>query len=348
LGISLENRKGRGMKTILRLVTVSAVGVAALAFAGNALATQRLSVTQSATSLTIKVTQDASDQQPAKIQIYVPAGYTLNTSATPGTTIGTTTGVVVARDQGNIDLPLTGDVIVGDPSQFTKSPCSPGNNQAVWLLQLSVAGQTINLPVYVNPTAAAEAGLGSAKLAVCLLPSDTPQGSPSRSPFGAQLKSATFTVNNAFTPPSGAVRWESLWTPYGAGNGVPNAAGTVEARAFVGPGAITIAGRITSKAKRTVSLTGKLTAAGVGIAGATVSVLLNGKAKYKAKTTASGAYGLKLKLKKGTFVFQAKTTVTERDVTTTGCASPAVPPVPCVSATQGAFTATSRKIRLKL
>src|ERR1051326_1500900 len=227
------------MKTILRLGTVGAVGVAALAFAGNALATQRLSVTQSATSLTIKYTQDAGDQQPAKIQIYVPAGYMLNTSATPGQTIGTTTGVVIARDQGNIDLPLTGDVIVADPAQHTTDVCSPGA-QAVWILQLSVAGQTINLPVYINPTTGTEAGLGQAKLSVCLAPADTPVGSPGRSPFGAQLKSATFTVNNVFTPPTGAVRWESLVTPYGVGNGIPNAAGTVEARAFAGPGAITM------------------------------------------------------------------------------------------------------------
>ena len=134
------------MKTILRLVTVSAVGVAALAFAGNALATQRLSVTQSATSLTIKATQDASDQQPAKIQIYVPAGYTLNLSGvTPGATVGATTGVVIARDQGGIDLPLTGDVLVDNPANHTKDPCSPGTNAAVLILQLSVAGQTINL-----------------------------------------------------------------------------------------------------------------------------------------------------------------------------------------------------------
>ena len=340
------------MKTILRLVTVSVVGVAALAFAGNALATQRISVTQSATSLTIKVTQDASDQQPAKIQIYVPAGYTLNTSAAPGGTIGTTTGVVIARDQGNIDLPLTGDVLVADPAQHTKDACSPGTNQAVWILQLSVAGQTINLPVYVNPTAGAETGLGSAKLAVCLAPSDTPAGSPGRSPFGAQLKSATFTVNNVFTPPAGATRWESLWTPYSVGNGVPNVAGTVEARAFVGPGAITLGGRVTSKAKRTVSLNGKVTASGVGIAGATVSLLLNGKARYKAKTTGSGAYSFKLQKKKGSKVtttfFQAKVTVAERDVTAAGCASPVVPPIPCVSATQGSFTATSKKIRIRI
>src|SRR5438876_10198274 len=126
------------MKTILRLVTVSAVGVSALAFAGSALATQRLSVTQSATSLTIKVTQDATDQQPALIQIYVPAGYTLNTSAAPGTTIGTTTGVVIARDQGNIDLPLSGDVIVADPAQHAKDACAQGA-QAVWILQIGRA-----------------------------------------------------------------------------------------------------------------------------------------------------------------------------------------------------------------
>ena len=146
------------MKTILRLVTVTAVGVAALALAGNALATQRLSVTQSSTSLTIKVTQDATDQQPAKIQIYIPAGYTLNTSATPGTTIGSTTGVVIARDQAGIELPLSGPVLADDPAKYTTSPCSPGNNQAVWILQLSVAGQTINLPVYVNPTPAGPTG----------------------------------------------------------------------------------------------------------------------------------------------------------------------------------------------
>ncbi|TMK72188.1 MAG: hypothetical protein E6G50_04425 [Actinobacteria bacterium] len=339
------------MKTILRLGTVGAVGVAALAFAGNALATQRLSVTQSATSLTIKVTQDATDQQPSKIQIYVPAGYTLNTSAAPGQTIGTTTGVVIARDQGNIDLPLTGDVLVADPKQHATDACSPGA-QAVWILQLSVAGQTISLPVYINPTTGAETGLGSAKLSVCLAPSDTPQGSPGRSPFGAQLKSATFTVNNVFTPPAGAVRWESLWTPWGAGNGVPNVAGTVEARAFAGPGAITISGRVTNKKKRIVRLQGKVTAAGVGIAGTTVSLLLNGKARYKKTTSGSGAYSFLLQKKKGSKVtttfFQTKVAVPERDVTATGCASPAVPPIPCVSATQGSFTATSRKVRIRI
>jgi hypothetical protein len=340
------------MKTILRLVTVSAVAGAALALAGNALATQRLSVTQSSTALTIKASQDASDPQPAKIQIYVPAGYTLGTVPSPGTKVGTTTGHVFARDAGNIELPLSGDVLVADPAAHTKDACSPGNNAAVLDLQLSVAGQTIDLFVYINPTSSAEQGLGAMKLSVCLGPADTPLGSPGRSPNGAQLHDATFTVNNLFTPPAGSVRWISLWTPYASGTGVPNPAGTVEARAFVGPGAVTLTGRILNKKKRIIQLQGKVTSAGIGISGATVRILINGKlSKFGKKTTATGAYQLRLQKtvkKKKTTAFQARTTVPERDVTATGCATPAAPPVPCVSATQGAFTANSRKILVRL
>jgi hypothetical protein len=339
------------MKTILKLVTVTATGVAALALAGNALAVQKLSLAQTGTSVTVKASQANSDQQPAKLQIYVPSGYTLGTIPAAGTKVGTTTGVVFARDQG-IPLPLSGDVLVDDPAKHTKDACSPGSNVAVLILQLSVAGQTIALPLYINPTSAAEAGLGAIKLVVCLAPSDTPAGSPGRSPFGAQLLNASFTVDNLFTPPAGATRWESLWTPYSAGTGIPNPAGTVEARAFVGPGAITLSGRVTSKAKRTVALTGKVTASGVDVVGASVSLLLNGKVRYKAKTNAGGAYKFTLQKKKNspvtTTFFQSKVTVAEQDVTSTGCGSPALAPIPCVSATQGAFTAISNKIKIHI
>ena len=79
------------MKTILRLAVVTCVGTAALAFASNALATQRLAVTQTATGVTIKVSQDQSDPQPAKITAYVPAGYAVKPTGAPGATIGTAT-----------------------------------------------------------------------------------------------------------------------------------------------------------------------------------------------------------------------------------------------------------------
>src|SRR5437016_3799421 len=188
------------MKTILRLAVLAFAGIATLAFAGNALATQKLSVNQSTTSLTIKVSQAQTDAQPAKISIYVPTGYAINASAAPGTKIGSTTGTVFSRD-ANIPLPLSGDVVVSATSDAPT--CDPVPHLAVWNLALSVAGQSINLPVHVDQLAGAEAALGAYRLVVCLGPSDAPPSAPNRSPNGAQLVDATFTTNNTFTVPEG-------------------------------------------------------------------------------------------------------------------------------------------------
>jgi hypothetical protein len=62
------------MKTLLKLAVLAVTSTAALALAGNALAVQKLSVSQTASSLTIKVSQAQSDAQPAKITIFVPSG----------------------------------------------------------------------------------------------------------------------------------------------------------------------------------------------------------------------------------------------------------------------------------
>src|SRR5438132_5343363 len=196
------------MKKLVKLAVLVLAGTAALALAGNALAVQKLSVSQTSTSLTIKVSQAQSDQQPARIAIYVPTGYSINTSAAPGTKIGTTSGSVFARD-ANIPLPLSGDVIVVPPT--TNAPgCDPVPHIAVWNLALSVAGQSINLPVHVDQLAGAEAALGAYKLVVCLGPDDVPLGTPGRSPNGARLLDATFTVDNIFTVPAGQSIWKTI------------------------------------------------------------------------------------------------------------------------------------------
>ena len=336
------------MKTILRLAVLAFAGTAALALAGNALATQKLSVRQTATSLTIKVSQAQSDPQPAKIQIYVPTGYTINASQAPATKIGTTTGTVFARDQ-NIPLPLSGDVNVATPT--TNAPgCDPVPHLAVWILALSVAGQTISLPVHVDQTAGAETALGTYKLVVCLAPSDVPQGTPGRSAFGAQLLDATFTVENVFTVPTGQSIWKTITTPYAAGTGAPNVAGTVEARSFVAVGGVTIASKVTNQARRLVRLTGRISQAGSAVAGAQVTILVNGKARFRARTNAGGNYSITLKKtgKRATTTFQARVTVAERDITSVGCATPSLPGVACVNATSSPFTAVSRKIQIRI
>ena len=329
------------MKTILRLAVLALAGTTALALAGNALATQKLSVKQSTTSLTIKVSQAQTDAQPAKISIYVPSGYSINASAAPGTKIGSTTGTVFSRD-ANIPLPLSGDVVVSASSDAPT--CDPVPHLAVWNLALSVAGQSINLPVHVDQLAGAEAALGTYKLVVCLAPDDVPVGTPGRSPNGARLLDATFTVDNIFTVPAG----QSIWTTPWAG-GVPNVAGTVETRAFVADGTVTLAKKVNAP-KRLVKFTGKVTQAGTAVSGAKVSLLVNGKsAGFNARTNGSGSFSIVLRKtgKKTTSTFQARTTVAERDITSTGCASPTTA-APCVSATASAFTAVSAKISIRL
>jgi hypothetical protein len=337
------------MKT-LRPATLGLVAVAALALAGNAFATQQIAVSQASSSLTIKASQAQSDAQPAKITFYVPAGYTLNATQTAGTKIGTTTGHVFARDL-NLTLPLEGDVVVDDPAKHTTDSCSPGSHTAVWILQLTIQGNTIALPVYVSPTSGAETSRGSAKLEVCLSPDDTPAGSPGRSPNGAHLIDATFTVNGVITPPVGAERWISLWTPYATGTGLPNAAGTVEARSFVGPGATTIASKVLNRKKKLLRISGKVTQSGIAVAGAKVTLQINNRNRFTARTQANGSYFFKLQSKarrKVTSFFRTKTTVAAREAGAAGCASPTVTGVPCVSATAGGFTATSKKIKVRL
>src|SRR5580765_6335764 len=255
-----------------RFVVLVAGAATALAFAGNALATQKLEVSQAGGAVTIKVSQAQTDQQPAQIKIYAPTGYTLNANQAAGAKIGTTTGQVFARDL-NIPLPLEGDVIVDNPMNHLTDPCAPGLHTAVWILNLSVAGQTIALPVYVDPTTGNQTALGAVQLITCLGPTDVPAGTPGRSPNGAQLLDATFTVSGVLTPPTGSVQWKAFTTPWGTGNGVPNMSGTVETRSTVGPGSITISGKVTSKRKKEANLSGLVTQSGLGVAGR-VSLLI--------------------------------------------------------------------------
>jgi hypothetical protein len=337
------------MKTLLKLAVLGLVSTAALALAGNALATQKLSVTQLPTSLTIKVTQAQTDPQPARIQIFVPAGYTLNTSQAPGTNIGTGSGSVFARD-ANIPLPLSGDVVVAPPNT-SAAPCFTGTHTAVWLLRLQVAGQAVTLPIAVDPTSGTNAAFGAFQLVTCLQPADVPLGTPGRSPNGAQLLEATFTLNNVFTVPADQSTWKALTTPYTPVTGVPNVAGTVETRSLVGTGTLSMTTRVTNKNKRILRISGRLTQGGAAVAGAQVRMLLNGKAsRFTARSSAVGAYSIVLRKtgKKSVTTFQARTAVAERDITATGCSAPTLPVVPCVSATASAFTAVSRRVRIRL
>lgn len=344
------------MRAPLRAASVALVAAAALFTAGSAfganVATIAVSISGTATTIHINVPQTTDPI--AAITIYVPTGYTANLSAAPNTTIGSVAATANGHDVG-LTLPLTGGVTTDNPASHTSDACSPGTHAAVWNLNLSVAGQAIVLPLYVDPTAGAAAGLGAYQMLICLPPWDVPVGTPGRSFDGAQLLDAQFTVKGIFGAPTapGLLAWHTLFTPYNPGAGTPNLGGTFEARALVGTPSLTLKA-VKKKGKYTLS--GTATEGGAPLAGASVAVQKGTKPaklanKGSATTGATGTWSASGKLTgKATVYFKATATVKERDATAQGCATPlpaTVAPGGCSSATLAAWTVSSPVAKLK-
>ena len=353
----------------IRAVLAPLAALAALALASPASAANTGSVAvwhtpqtlANSQSTTIHVTVPQTTDPIAAVNVYTAAGYTVNTSQAVGTSIGSVDATAFARD-ANLVLPLSGTVVTADPASAANKQGSAqctgvAQSQAVWVMNLSVAGNTLPVPVYVNPTAGAEAALGGTKLSICLPPPDVPVGTPGRSFQGAQLLDAQLTVSNVFTTPtSGALsKWETLFTPYSPGVGTVNRAGTFEARAFV-PVPIVLGIKATyAKKTNTWTLSGKATEGGTAVSSLTLKVARGLSATKLAQkgtvtTNASGSFKVSGKLipKKTTF-FQVSGSVGERDYTTTGCQSPltSVAPAGCVKATLSPWSAKSVVVRVK-
>jgi hypothetical protein len=236
------------MKTVIRVVLAACVAVAALSLAGSASAaytSAKLAVASANPAVTagavrIGAVVANADDPTARVAIYIPNGYTVGAPAA-GTKLGAVTATAAAADLGGAILPLTGELDAVDPNSLsaaTKAGIAACLNGATasqtWVLHLTAAGQTLDVPMLVVPGAPAEAASGyQAKLLVCLPPPDVPPGTPGRAQFGAKLLSATFT-SSAITQPTSAgdYRWTSVFTPYNPGIGTVNAAGTVETQSF--------------------------------------------------------------------------------------------------------------------
>ena len=233
------------MKKSLRLVLLACAGFAALAFAAPALAAYNPSLTieQSSYKLGAAITADTfifadqNDDPTAKLTIVAPAGYGVNLSQPAGTKIGKVVAIVKANALAGALLGLTGDVVAADGTQPTIIAASQQctgrpTNQATWILNASLQGQTVQIPVFVNRPATGP----SATLEVCLSP-------PQTATLGAQLVSADFTTTGVFRNPSASdgYEWSGIFTPYAAGTTTPNVAATLEWRTFVGlPSSLTL------------------------------------------------------------------------------------------------------------
>jgi hypothetical protein len=352
----------RGTRAALVAATIGAMlALAAGAFAAN---TGTVAVWHTpmvlggSSSTTIHIALPQATDPIAAINIYLPTGYTLNLSQAPGTNIGSVDAAAFSHDN-NLTLPLSGTVTTDAPANHAadSTACArTATSAAVWILNLSVAGQTIALPLYVNPTAGPETALGAYKLSICLPPPDVPVGTPGRSANGAQVLDAKFTVNGIFTTPTtgGVLRWESLFTPYNPGKGTVNLAGTFETRSLVTlPVSLTLAA---AHKKTTYALKGKLSEGGIPTSGVGVTILRGTSPSSLSKagsatTKADGSFTSSGKVKpKKTTYFKATASVGQRDFTSQGCVNPlpaTIAPAGCVSATLPPLSATSAVVKVK-
>jgi hypothetical protein len=214
---------------------------------------------------------------PAKVVLYVAKGYSANMSQAVGTKIADVFGTVSAG--GSTQSP-TGQIVVDEPSKYATDAqaqaCAPGTHTAVWLIQIGA----LSIPVFVDPTSAAQASLGSFQAQFCI-PSPEVPVTAGGAPGGTRLLEADLDFTSTFTNPStGLATWRAFVTPYTSGTAVQNPAGTVEVRSIVIiPFTITLKGRY-DKRKHTAVLTGTVHFASQKPSGFTLAILSSPTAKF--------------------------------------------------------------------
>jgi hypothetical protein len=358
------------MRKITRTLLVAASGALALAFAGSALAaytTPRLTVLTEGAATSIRYGQSATDDPTAKLDFYAPTAYSASLTQPAGQTIGTVRAQGTAADLGGALLPLTGTVQVRAAngtylSGSTQVPIAAAAQQctgtaahtAYWVLILQAAGQTLELPVFVDTVSTPPASaFSSARIQACLPPPDVPSGTPGRATFGFKLTDVDFRVTNVFAyAGSGEPRWRLIATPYTPGRGTPNAAGSVEVQSVVAfPRTVTlrkpavgkpVKGVVTLRIRGVASLPGGAPATLRLYRGAKVptsrSILLR-----RSGTTYTGTLRIKQTKRAQTLVLQTRATVAGGTVACTPTFG-----LPCLVATRGAIAPRSNTVRITI
>lgn len=344
-----------------RLGLILAACVLALVTTGQAIAalTPTFSATTSGAGSTISYSQGNADDPVAKITFYVPSGFTALLAQPEGTTVGTVKATALAADLGNANLALAGEIKAATGATTITSagqqvPLSAAATQctgtaahsAFWILNLTAAGQTLQVPAFVDdvPLTSPLSEVANNTIQICLPPPDVPAGTPGRATFGAKLVSATL-VTDVFSVPPAWYAWHAVITPYTPATGRANAAGTVEVQSVdKTPQEVTVNGRKVKNKKNTATISGRVLAGGKGVSGAAVQVLVGKRVVGKTTSKSGGTYKVTVKLPARSASVTATATAA---ATPAGTCAPAFAPVPCVGKWNGGFTATSAAKRIR-
>jgi len=330
-----------------------AAALAALVLAPLAGSTPRLNISATASTTTIGFFLLASDRAPARVSILADSAFaSVDLSAAPGTVIGTVTAKAATGALDGAVVPLAGTVKVvaangtylSNGSQVpvanAATACTGNTNHATyWTLNLSAAGQTFDVPLFVD---AITGPIAKATITLCLPSPEVPP--PLGAAFGVKVLQAVLTVRGVFPTTTGDYRWRALVTGYAAGSATVDTASTVETQALEhAPGAVTLAAKKLGKGKATVS--GKVTEAGKPVANATV-VVAGGRRALRLKTTAGGAYRGVVAFGAAGARLRATATVPSRDLGASACTATFTSAgIPCIDAVDSGFTATTPAVK---
>jgi hypothetical protein len=295
------------MRKPMRLGVAAGAAVVGLAFAGPALAVYNPNLIAISannapgkpTTMILGHTQESSEDPTVKDSVYAPLGYQVNLTQPANTKIGDVTADLILRGGGNAEVQVEGQVVADNPANYVAQAAQCTGqpmHEAVWRLDITIAGTPLQIPVYVDHTAGAEATFASAKIQFCLT---GPIGTPS----GAQLLFAIFDVRGVFTNPTSTTDriWRATFTPYTPGTPNPNPAGTTEGQALV-PGRVSLSLAVKRLKHGVVLVQGRLLIDGRSFRGATVELYVPGKSKAvaKGKTNSTGRYSIRKRIKKKT------------------------------------------------
>jgi hypothetical protein len=186
----------------------------------------------------------------ARIEISIPAGFTLDLTRPPGTVLGRSTvdleSAAAPEGEGST---AEGDVVVSDPARYAADArvqaCAPGKHAAVWRLE------PLDIPIFADPASGPDAALGGFDLRLC----------PDLAPgllFGDVELDLKRLVGVPATP--GIYLWRAFVTPLTPA-GVPDEQRTWEAHGIVPwPTVLTLRARRAQKDRFVLS--GRLLVAG--------------------------------------------------------------------------------------
>ncbi len=339
-----------------RLGLLAAPAVIALALASSAAAgiTPLFSATTTADATVVSYTQLPGDDPVAALTFFVPVDYAALLAQPEGEVVGTISATAVATDLGGATLALKGNIVAASATTTISSggatvalgtaavACTgTATHGAYWVLNLSAAGQTLQVPAYVDdvPLTTPLSSIANNTIAFCLPPPDVAAGTPGRASLGAKLVSATLSITDVFSAAPNWYTWHATVTPYAPGTGKVNPAGKIEVQSVDRTPQV-----LTVKAKKRlgkVAVSGRLVAGGRGVSGISVAILTGKKSVGKAVTKAGGYFST-LVTASGTARFSASVAVAPRKTAT---CSPSFAPAPCAGSWAAGFTAKSTAVK---